>query len=228
MDGQTMSHGERTYLPAAGHDWALPLYDPIVKLLGADTARAELLDQAALERGDRVLDIGCGTGTLATRIKQLYPDVTVAGLDPDPKALVRARRKAQRAGMSVQFDQGFSNALPYPAGSFNRVFSSFMFHHMPADQKEKTLREVRRVLAPGGSLHMLDFDWPDQPPARSLAARIHPGKHLKDNSESQALGLMQQAGLVNAKKVMARTMLFGLLHIGYYIATAPDLAGASD
>jgi ubiquinone/menaquinone biosynthesis C-methylase UbiE len=130
--------------------------------------------------------------------------------------------------MSVQFDQGFSNALPYPAGSFNRVFSSFMFHHMPADQKEKTLREVRRVLAPGGSLHMLDFDWPDQPPARSLAARIHPGKHLKDNSESQALGLMQQAGLVNAKKVMARTMLFGLLHIGYYIATAPDLAGASD
>jgi ubiquinone/menaquinone biosynthesis C-methylase UbiE len=227
MDGQTMSHGERTYLPAAGHDWALPLYDPIVKLLGAEAARAALLDQAALQRADRVLDIGCGTGTLATRIKQLYPDVTVAGLDPDPKALVRARRKAQRAGTSVQFDQGFSDALPYPAASFDRVFSSFMFHHLPADQREKTLREVRRVLAPRGSLHLLDFDRPDQPPARSLAARIHSSKHLRDNSENNILGLMKQAGLVGVKKVMARTMLFGLLRIGYYIATAPDFPGAS-
>jgi hypothetical protein len=56
-----------------------------------------------------------------------------------------------------------------------------------------------------------------------LAARIHSSKHLKDNSENHILGLMQQAGLVGAKKVITRTMLLGLLCIGYYIATASDL-----
>ncbi len=89
-----MMGSSRTYLPAAGHDWSLPLYDPIVKLLGGDAARKALLEQAALRPGQRVLDVGCGTGTLATLIKQLYPDVEVVGLDPDPKALARARRKA--------------------------------------------------------------------------------------------------------------------------------------
>ena len=93
-----MMGSSRTYLPAAGHDWSLPLYDPIVKLLGGDAARKALLEQAALRPGQRVLDVGCGTGTLATLIKQLYPDVEVVGLDPDPKALARARRKAARAG----------------------------------------------------------------------------------------------------------------------------------
>src|SRR2546430_13790941 len=93
-----MMGSSRTYLPAAGHDWSSPLYDPIVKLLGGDAARKALLEQAALRPGQRVLDVGCGTGTLATLIKQLYPDVEVVGLDPDPEALARARRKAARAG----------------------------------------------------------------------------------------------------------------------------------
>src|SRR5437762_6488263 len=98
---ETMMGSSRTYLPAAGHDWSLPLYDPIVKLLGGDAARKALLEQAALRPGQRVLDVGCGTGTLATLIKQLYPDVEVVGPDPDPKALARARRKAARAGVSI-------------------------------------------------------------------------------------------------------------------------------
>jgi len=89
-----MTESARTYLPAAGHDWFLPLYDPLVKLIGGEAAGKALLDQAALRPGHRVLDVGCGTGTLATQIKRLYPDVEVVGLDPDPKALARATRKA--------------------------------------------------------------------------------------------------------------------------------------
>jgi ubiquinone/menaquinone biosynthesis C-methylase UbiE len=69
-------------------------------------------------------------------------------LDPDPKVLARARRKAESQRVTVQFDQGFSDELPYPGGWFNRVFSSFMFHHLPAEVREKTLREARRALGP--------------------------------------------------------------------------------
>src|SRR6266567_5999576 len=90
----------KTYIPAAGSDWFLPLYDPMTKLLGLEKARRVLLDQAALRPLDRVLEIGCGTGSFSLLIKRYHPDVEVVGLDPDPKALERARRKAERAGVS--------------------------------------------------------------------------------------------------------------------------------
>src|SRR5205823_12021876 len=147
----------KTYLPAAGHNWLLPLYDPIVKLLGGDAARRALLDQAFIRPGQRVLDIGCGTGSLVVLLKRLHPDVNVVGLDPDPKALARARRKAEQASVSIKFDQGYSDQLPHPDGSFDRVFSSLMFHHLKDQEKEKTLREVVRVLKSDGSFQMLDF-----------------------------------------------------------------------
>ena len=110
-----MLESSRTYLPAAGHDWLLPFYDPIVKLIGGEAARKALFDQAALRPAHRVLEVGCGTGTLATMIERLHPDVEAVGLDPDPKALARARRKAARAAVSVQFDAGFAGELPWGA-----------------------------------------------------------------------------------------------------------------
>jgi ubiquinone/menaquinone biosynthesis C-methylase UbiE len=213
-----MENVQRTYLPAAGRDWALPLYDPLVKLLGADKVRRTLLDQAALQPGHRALDVGCGTGTLAVLIKQLYPAVEVVGLDPDPKALARAMRKAAKARVSVGFDQGFSDELPYPNASFDRVFSSFMFHHLPVDVRENTLREVRRVLAPGGSLHFVDFE-PSK--SRGILARHFPSHHLKENSESVLLGLMRRAGFTSPMRILGGAMLFGILHFGYYKTTAP-------
>jgi cyclopropane fatty-acyl-phospholipid synthase-like methyltransferase len=85
-----MAETGRTYLPAAGYHWSLALYDPLVKLLAGDAARALLLEQAAVRPGQRVLDIGCGTGSLLVLIKRKHPDVEVAGLDPDPRALAPA------------------------------------------------------------------------------------------------------------------------------------------
>ncbi len=102
----------RTYLPAGGWDWFLPMYDPYVRLLGWDAVRSTLLEQMDLAPGQRVLDIGCATGTWVVVVKQLHPDVAVVGLDPDPKALARAARKALRAGVRVHFDRGFSDQLP--------------------------------------------------------------------------------------------------------------------
>jgi ubiquinone/menaquinone biosynthesis C-methylase UbiE len=211
----------RIYLPAAGHHWSLPLYDPLVKLLGGNAARALLLEQAAVRPGHRVLDIGCGTGSLLVLIKSKHPNVEAVGLDPDPRALERARRKARRAAFSIQLDQGFSDELPYPEGAFDRVFSSFMLHHLEPAEKETTLREVRRVLRPGARFHLLDFATPDSDSAGPLARRLHSSHRLKDNSDEQILSLMRRAGLSDAQRVAGRSLLIG--HIAYYEALVPAL-----
>jgi len=211
-----MQEVQRTYLPAAGRDWALPLYDPFVKLLGADAARRTLLQQADLRPGHRVLDIGCGTGTFVALIKRVHPEVSVVGLDPDPKALARAKKKAARAGVSIQFDQGFSDELPYADASFDRVFSSFMFHHIHADQRPQTLQEVYRILSPGGSLHLLDFESSDDETQGVLARWLHSSHRLKDNSDIKIVGLMKSAGFANAKKAGSGALLLGHLRFGYY------------
>jgi ubiquinone/menaquinone biosynthesis C-methylase UbiE len=195
---------ERTYLPAAGHDWFLPMYDPLTRLLGFDSARRKLLDQAELRDGYRVLDVGCGTGTLAVLIKRLYPSVDVAALDPDPRALERARRKSQRARVFVRFDRGFADAIGYADATFHRVFSSMMFHHL-----EPALRELHRVLTPGGRLELLDFAGAASHGQGVLGRLIHSNDRLKDNSTERVLALMTSAGFVNARHVGHHATVFG-------------------
>ncbi len=210
----------RSYLPAAGHDWLLPLYDPVLKLLGEERVKGELIDQAGIWAGHRVLDIGCGTGTLAILVKRLHPEAEVVGLDPDPKALARARRKAEAAGVAIRFDEGFANELPYPDASFDRVFSSLMFHHLEREAKLATLRELRRVIAPGGSLHLLDFGPPRNRLARVLAHVFHGGDELRDNVEGKIPVFMTDAGFEGADEVGHRTTIFGGL--SYWRASQPS------
>lgn len=147
----------RTYLPAMARPALLPLYDPVTRLVGARDAHWQLVAQAAVAPGATVLEIGAGTGNVLLLVKRAVPGATVIGLDPDPEALALARRKAVRAGLEVQLDEGFADRLPYPDGSIDRVLSSFMLHHLPAAERLPALREARRVLAPGGSLHVLDL-----------------------------------------------------------------------
>lgn len=213
-----MGHTQKTYLPAAGHDRALPLYDPFAKVFGFDAARKILLDQADLRRSARILDVGCGTGTLAVLIKRLYPDVDVVGLDPDPKALARASEKARRTEASIRFDRGFSQNLPYADASFDRVFSAFMFHHLSAKDRPTMLREVRRVLKPGGSLHLVDFGG-QHAPGRLLRV-FHPSGRMNDNSDARILVLLKEAGFAAPKRVSSRAVLLGLLRITYFEAVA--------
>src|SRR5262249_2026632 len=168
--------------------------------------------------GHRLLDIGCGTGTLAVLIKREQQDVEIIGIDPDPKALARARRKAVRAGVAIQFDQGFGDGLPYADASFDRVIASFMFHHLPAEEKVKTLGAIRRVLKPGGRLHMVDFERTESGAHGFLARLFHASERMKDNSENRVLSLMSEAGFRDPSKIGERTMLSG--QIAYFQAAA--------
>ncbi|GIE99703.1 class I SAM-dependent methyltransferase [Paractinoplanes rishiriensis] len=162
--------GHTHYLPAMGKHWMLFLYDPFTRLLGAGKVHGELLDRAAVQPGHRVLEIGCGTGNLLVALGKRGVAVDAVGIDPDPAALRRARRKTG----NVRFEQAFAGELPLPDASVDRVLSAFMLHHLDATEEARAMREVHRVLRPGGELHAVD---------------------LAVNDPGKLLGLMRDAGL---------------------------------
>src|SRR5581483_15501 len=131
------------------------LYDPVVRATTREREfKARLLRQASLGSGQRVLDLGCGTGTLAIEAKLAEPGLEVVGLDGDPEVLERARAKAGDAGVTIQFDEGLSTDPPYDDGSFDLVLATLFFHHLTRVDKLLTAREIARVLRPGGRLHV--------------------------------------------------------------------------
>jgi ubiquinone/menaquinone biosynthesis C-methylase UbiE len=149
---------DRKYIPALSLKWLTPLYDSLVEgPMSAIRLRKDLLAQMGDLSGKRILDVGCGTGTMAIMIKQAYPTADVTGLDGDPQILEIARSKARNRGVEIQFEQGMSFALPYPDASFDIVLTSLMLHHLDRADKQKTAAEMYRVLRPGGQLFGVDF-----------------------------------------------------------------------
>lgn len=213
----------RRYLPGMGRDWLLPLYDPFTRLIGVQSAHRKLAEQADLESADRVLEIGCGTANLALLAKRMRPQLEVVGLDPDPKALARAARKARHAGLALQLDRGFADELPYPDDSFDRVLSSLMFHHLDADLRAASLRQVLRVLRPGGSLHLMDFGG-DSHHLHGIARLARRSPVLKDNWDERIPTLMREAGFAEAAETGHLVKRIGRLT--YYRAIRPRRAGS--
>jgi len=213
----TAKEPQKPYLPAMGRDRLLPLYDPLQRLLGMGSVHRQLIDQALIQPDQRILEIGCGTGNLAILIKRLHSGAEVIGIDPDPKALARAQRKARREALSVQLDRGFAEELPYPDASFDRVLSALMFHHLGLEEKEKTLDEAQRVLKPGGSLHLLDFGEAKGRPDGFIARLQHRTERLRDNFGDRIPTRMREAGFTDPTEVAHRVTIFG--RVAYYRAT---------
>ena len=196
--GRTAISGEeRPFLPGMRRNWLLPLYDPLTRLLGIRRVHARLLDQAGVRPGHRVLEIGCGTGNLLLAVKRSQPAATVVGVDPDLTALARAQRKAHRRGLAVQLDRGYADELPYADDSVDVVLSSFMLHHVPADQRAPAAQEVRRVLRPGGALHLVDIDGAADPAHSWIARRAHRHGLSPEDPGDGIPDLLRRAGLAD-------------------------------
>ena len=115
-----MSSADR-YIPALSFRRLLPLYDPLLKWgIREEIFKRHLIEQAHIQPGMRVLDLGCGTGTLTILIKQLHPDVEVVGVDGDQQILAAARQKAQQAGVQITWDHGLAYDLPYVDAAWDR------------------------------------------------------------------------------------------------------------
>jgi ubiquinone/menaquinone biosynthesis C-methylase UbiE len=220
-DVPTAQQGE-DYLPALTYDRLTAVYDPVIRVSTRERLfKGRLIEQAAVEPGMRVLDLGCGTGTLAVWLKQLHPETEVVGLDGDPEVLDRGRRKAADAGVDVRLDEGLSFDLPYEDGSFDRVVSSLFFHHLKREAKEATAREVARVLRSGGELHVADFGRPPDPAmwALSRVIRYFDGvKVTEDNHAGRLPSIFGGAGLRDARERDRVRTAFG--SISFYSARA--------
>ena len=209
-----MGATHKSFIPAAGTDWLLPFYDFFTKLLGADAVHKRLIKQASVRPGDFVLEIGCGTANLAILAKRSNPAAEVFGIDPDPKALARARKKASHNGLKLEFREAFTEDLPFADASFDKVLSAFMLHHIDPECRVTVLLEVRRVLKPGGSLHLADFEHGEHP--RSHHSPHAPRGISPSHAQSGISLLMEEAGFREAKRVASQGSALGA--IAYYEA----------
>jgi ubiquinone/menaquinone biosynthesis C-methylase UbiE len=162
------AHDERDdntgFLPALRFHRLTPLFDLVASVAVRDRAiKGRVLAHAAIAADEEVLDVGCGTGTLAVAAARSTPGARVTGLDADASILALARRKATVAGLELRFDEGRSTALPYADASFDVVLSTLFFHHLPDEAKRRTASELMRVLRPGGRLVVGDLGRPQDP-----------------------------------------------------------------
>jgi len=136
-------------------------YDLLVTLLtfgGERRFREKLLVPAKLRAGEAVLDIGCGTGTLALLAKKhVGASGSVLGIDAAPEMIARAHMKSRRKGVAAEFQVAAAQSLPFADKSFDVVLSTVMLHHLRRESREQALREARRVLKPGGRVVAVDF-----------------------------------------------------------------------
>ena len=205
----------RGYLPALRFPALTRIYDPVVGLTTRERRFKELLvEQAAPSPGQRILDLGCGTGTLAIQVKEREPRAEVVGLDADPEMLAQARAKAERADVEIRLAEGMSDQLPFEDGSFDRVLSTLFFHHLDPEPKRRTAREIARVLRKGGELHVADWGRPADPvmAAAFLGIRLLDGfENTADNVNGELPRIFEEAGLENAEQTDRLRTVFGTL-----------------
>jgi ubiquinone/menaquinone biosynthesis C-methylase UbiE len=203
--------GAGRYVPALGLPSLTRFYDPVVALTTRErTFKARLLDQLDPQPGQRILDLACGTGTFARATAEREPKATVMGVDGDAEMLARARAKAPQ----IAFDKALAQDLPYDDDSFDAVATSLFLHHLTRDMKLAALREVARVLKPGGTLHVADWGPPGDPlmAAAFMGIRLLDGMEpTRDNASGGLPRLYEAAGFDGIEERGSLRTAFGRL-----------------
>ena len=171
--------------------------------------REKLVELAAPAPGEHVLDVGCGTGTLAIELESRVGAGNVRGIDASPEMIEVAREKAARAGSDVDLQIALIEALPFADACFDLVTSSLMLHHLPGDLKRKGLAQIRRVLKPGGRFIVVDFAATSHSPLGHLLSIL--GHARGESTVSELTPLLKEAGFSDAEAIPTRHRNFAFV-----------------
>ena len=187
-----MARANDDYVPALGWSALTPLYDGVVRTLTRErTWRPAFVAQIAPKAGETILDVGCGTGSLAILLKHAAPGARVVGLDPDKDILARAAAKANAAGVEIEWRHGLADDAPIMGPAFDKTVSSLVFHQVPPAGKTAGIAAMLAATRPGGELHIADFARQRSPMMRTLFGIV--GRFDgRENTQANANGALER------------------------------------
>lgn len=215
----------QSFTPAAGDPKYTKYYDTVIALLTReDRWRSAVIARLELTQDDVVVDVGCGTASLAIRIKQQQPGARVIGVDPDPQVLAIARAKVRRAGVQVEFVEGMGDRAVelLGPGLATKVVSSLVLHQCPVPMKKAMIANMFTLLRPGGELVIADYGLQRDALMRlgfRIVQFVDGKRDTQPNADGILPGLIEQAGFADVAEVsVIRT---GTGSISLYRATRP-------
>jgi ubiquinone/menaquinone biosynthesis C-methylase UbiE len=196
---------------------AVPTYDSYMRKItfGREhLLREETVRMAQVMPGDSVLEVGCGTGTLTLAAKrQAGPSGKAVGIDLIPQMIELSRQKAAEANEDVSFQLGSISNIPFPENSFDQVMCSFMIFHMSESTRNPGIKEIHRVLKPGGRLLIVDLTLPSKPFSRAMMKTFL--GFMLEHDLRELYPAMQTAGFTNLEYIPARFRILGLPLVGF-------------
>jgi ubiquinone/menaquinone biosynthesis C-methylase UbiE len=210
-------NAKSNYIPALKYNWLTQFYDGLLNtFLREKTFKSKLIESVRQRNPKHILDIGCGTATLSLMMEKAYPEACVTGLDGDENILTIAKQKGTATQSKIQLVQAMSYNIPASAGLFDVVTSSLMLHHLNAEDKRRTLKEVHRVLQPNGTVAIVDWGKPSNFIMRGvfyLVQLLDGFETTTDNVKGKIPEYLTHAGFNDVKEIEKIDTILGTISI---------------
>jgi len=196
---------KKEYIPALGYDWLTGMYDLTIKLTMPEKKfRNRLMDEVNPQVEEEILEFGFGTGQNLIIGKKKYPKSNFSGLDIDPKVKIITEKKLEKEKLEIPLFMYDGGKFPFEKNTFDKVYSSLVFHQLDTETKKDCLKEINRVLKPNGTLIIGDWGKPKSKFRRFLfyTVQLLDGfKTTQANVEGLLPKFISDCGFKNAKEI---------------------------